>query len=82
MEFEITLDVFGSFASDLSIESSDVDLKVNILNQDSVLIDYNKIIFNLVKFFKEKGVFEQVIAIQTASIPIIKLVKFLLNNNL
>jgi len=74
LDYEITIDVFGSFASDLSIESSDIDLKVNILNENSDAIDYDRIIFSLVKFFNEKNVFENVTPIHTASIPIIKLV--------
>jgi len=76
LDFEITIDVFGSFASDLSIESSDIDLKVNILNENSNFIDYDYIIFSLVKFFNEKNVFDSVFPIHTASIPIIKLVFF------
>jgi predicted nucleotidyltransferase len=74
LDYEITIDVFGSFANDLSIESSDIDLKVNILNENSDSIDYDWIIFSLVNFFKEKKVFENATPIHTASIPIIKLV--------
>lgn len=74
IEYELSLDVFGSFASDLSIESSDIDLKVNILNQDSINIDYEELIFNLVKKFNALNIFEFVMPIHTASVPIIKLV--------
>ncbi len=80
IEYELSLDVFGSFASDLSIESSDIDLKVNILNQDSININYEELIFNLVKKFNSLNIFEFVMPIHTASVPIIKLVKYFLFN--
>lgn len=76
IDYELSLDVFGSFASDLSIESSDIDLKVNILNQDSINIDYEEVIFNLVKKFTALNIFDIVMPIHTASVPIIKLVNF------
>jgi len=74
IDYELSLDVFGSFASDLSIESSDIDLKVNILNHDSITINYEELIFNLVKKFNSLNIFEFVMPIHTASVPIIKLV--------
>jgi hypothetical protein len=74
IEYEISLDVFGSFASELSIESSDIDLKVNINTEDSNDIDYEDLIFNLVKKFNSLEVFEFVMPIHTASVPVIKLV--------
>ena len=49
IDYELSLDVFGSFASELSIESSDIDLKVNFNTEDSENIDYEDLIFNLVK---------------------------------
>lgn len=80
IEFDISIDIYGSFASDLSIESSDIDLKVNILKEDSENIDYETIIFSLVRFFNEKNLFESASPISTASIPIIKLVNYILLN--
>ena len=74
LDFNLSLDVFGSFASDLSIESSDIDLKVNIFNPENIFIDYEEIIFNLVKKINNLNIFEFVMPIHTASVPIIKLV--------
>ena len=71
---EINLEIYGSFACDICIESSDIDLKVIIINPENHIIDYDKIIFCLVKYFNEKNFFEKVTPINTATIPIIKLV--------
>lgn len=78
IEFDLTVDVYGSFASDLSIESSDIDLKVNFnqyANQEKE-INYEDLIFNLVKKFNNLEIFEFVMPIHTASVPVIKLVIF------
>jgi DNA polymerase sigma len=73
-EYEINIEIYGSFACDICIESSDIDLKVVIINPESHIIDYDRIIFCLVNYFNEKKIFEKVTPINTASIPIIKLV--------
>ena len=71
------VDVYGSFASDLSIESSDIDMKIRIKNSNlnnSYEFDLDEMIISIVKHFQSKNLFDSVIPIYTASVPIIKIV--------
>lgn len=75
-----SIDVYGSFASDLSIESSDIDIKIRLkaleeLSSDSMNpMDLEQIIMLLVKNFNSLNLFESVVPIYTASVPIVKIV--------
>ena len=72
----IIFDMHGSFATDLSIECSDIDLTVRIVEL------YNNIetlINTLFTNFDKLNIFDCLIPIYTASVPILKLV--LLNNH-
>lgn len=74
-----SLDIYGSFASDLSIESSDIDMKIKLNQNDdprsesSQSFDLEQIILLIVKSFNSYNIFESVIPIYTASVPIIKI---------
>jgi predicted nucleotidyltransferase len=76
-----SIDVYGSFASDLSIESSDIDIKIRLkaveeTSSDSASpqMDLEQMIMLLVKNFNSLNLFESVIPIYTASVPIVKIV--------
>lgn len=65
------MDLYGSFATDLSIESSDVDITIKFVELNES-IDF--VVSNIVAAFKEMKLFENVNPILTASVPVIKLV--------
>ncbi len=85
-DYNISLSLFGSFASDLEIESSDIDITVKYRNkseneykhQSFLTQNYyiENIIHRLVKSFTAKNLFEVINPIYTATVPVIKLVKF------
>jgi hypothetical protein len=67
----VDLDIYGSFATDLSIESSDIDLKIKLTSDTS---DNEKIITLLTNAFNNENIFSRLTPIFTASVPVIKLV--------
>jgi predicted nucleotidyltransferase len=88
----IEVNIYGSFANDLSIECSDIDIivKYEIKNdceifnlngiQNNTIIDIDYIISYLTDAFNDIKCMEKVNPIYTASVPIIKLViVFLIN---
>jgi hypothetical protein len=65
-------ELHGSFATDLCIESSDIDLTIIILEDVNYAVEN---ILNLISLsFEGLGVFESVNPIYTANVPLIKLV--------
>ncbi len=83
-EYKICLNLYGSFATDLEIESSDIDITVrycheSVSSHQQSYLGYNysveSVINKLVKTFKTKNIFEIVNPIYTASVPVIKLVR-------
>jgi predicted nucleotidyltransferase len=75
-EYSINLNLYGSFATDLEIESSDIDITVKYHSKSDE--NYNNfqtefLINRLVKTFLSKELFENVNPIYTASVPVIKL---------
>jgi DNA polymerase sigma len=83
-----SIDIYGSFASDLSIESSDIDIKIRLKvnehqyeneyryghEKSRIQLDLDNFIMIIVKNFNELKIFENVIPINTATVPIIKIV--------
>ena len=64
-----TIDVYGSFAVDLSIESSDIDLSINLNNELTNI----QTIYNISNLLRNENGFSSINPIVTASVPIIKL---------
>ena len=74
--YEIDIVHYGSFVTELSIETSDIDLLVNYSPKDSKEDSNVKtIISELNSYFTVKGknIFDSILPIYTASVPIIKL---------
>ena len=69
---EYSLDIYGSFATGLMIEASDIDIKIRINKEKKE--DLEKLFFILANNLKEKNKFESIVPISTASVPVIKLV--------
>lgn len=61
--------VYGSFATDLSIEFSDVDLRIVLDDKSNFNVEIN----NFVEFCNNNNIFEYVKPITTASVPVVKL---------
>lgn len=74
---EFCIDVHGSFATDLSIECSDIDLTVRLNEQYSNIESIINLVYN--KFDRLK-IFDSLIPIYTASVPILKIVMTLLTS--
>jgi DNA polymerase sigma len=70
----VTTDIYGSFASGLAIESSDIDLSVKYTEGQDIVAMMNRITESL----KASGKVESVTPIYTASVPVIKLVSYTL----
>jgi len=71
----IVIDTYGSFSTNLSIESSDIDLAVVILEES--ILNFDRLINNLctkITSMKNTYTFENINVILTASVPVIKLV--------
>ena len=71
-ENEYSLDLYGSFASDLMIENSDIDLKIRLNSEKKEELD--KTFFIIEKVLSEEDKFENINPISTASVPVIKLI--------
>lgn len=70
--FEVETDLYGSFATDLSIESSDIDITIK-LAQDRNEVEIEEIIEALCVNFRGLCLFETINPILTASVPVIKI---------
>jgi hypothetical protein len=76
-DLKINLNVYGSFRTELSIETSDIDLSINILNAYNFTKEnITKLITELSVQFENLSLFDKVVALTNATVPIIKLVKF------
>ena len=70
--FKYELDIYGSFATNLMIETSDIDIKIKInLNKKE---EIEKYFFNLAQNLEDSKKIEIINPIFTASVPVIKLV--------
>lgn len=76
-DLKIAVSIYGSFKTELSIETSDIDLSINFLNAYNLNKEHiTNLINDLSVQFEKLSLFEKVIALTNASVPIIKLVKF------
>ena len=77
-----SLDLYGSYTTNLMIEASDIDIKIKLYNikKDEFNIYFN----NLYQLLNSEKKFEKITPIITASVPVIKLIidieKFIKNN--
>ena len=76
LNFKISVDIHGSFATELQIESSDIDFTIHPISMSETFEEYNtnEIIHNICKTLINFEDFEEVNPILTATVPIIKLV--------
>lgn len=65
------IDIHGSFATDLSIECSDIDLTVRLVES---LINTESLINSLYTYFSKLHIFDSLNPIYTATVPILKIV--------
>ena len=72
LDMNVIIDLYGSFATDLSIESSDIDITIKF-SEDRGEIDIICLIEKLCESFKTMEVFDSVNPILTASVPVIKI---------
>ena len=82
-EFDTSLNTYGSFETELAIESSDIDITLNFKNKQTSINNYSEnynygnktdfLINKLVKCFNNLKIFDYVNPIYTASVPVIKL---------
>ena len=63
------IEVYGSYATGLMIEASDIDIKIRLNNG----IDLENIFTSLCNKLKEENKFDEINPIRTASVPVIKL---------
>ena len=68
-----SIDVYGSFANDLAIESSDIDISI-IYEQTN---NFKYISNDIINKLKLLNVFENIEPILTASVPVIKIVNYI-----
>ena len=72
-----TIDIYGSFATNLMIEASDIDIKISLLTSSTDTASYPPSIdslFNeLVRTLTSLNTIETITPISTASVPVIKL---------
>jgi DNA polymerase sigma len=72
---KIGVSIYGSFKTDLSIETSDIDLSINFLNAYNLNKEnVTNLITDLSVQFEKLFLFEKVVALTNATVPIIKLV--------
>ena len=63
------VETYGSYATGLMIEASDIDIKIRLNNA----VDFDNIFNTLCKKLEEEKKFDNINPIQTASVPVIKL---------
>ncbi len=69
---EITIDLYGSFATELSIESSDIDITIRF-GDEKTEVDIDDIFDKLCIHFREINIFDFINPIMSASVPVIKI---------
>jgi len=69
--YNLFIDIHGSFATDLSIECSDIDLTVRLVES---IGNIETLINTLFSYFYRLNVFDSLNPIYTATVPILKIV--------
>lgn len=72
LDINIEIEIYGSYATELSIESSDIDILIKV--NPNEIENLEKHINTICMLFTNMGNFDQIYPIITASIPVIKLV--------
>ena len=71
-----TLEIYGSFASDMDIEGSDIDVTIVIEENNydkGIYVENSLIMKKLVDFMQKSKLYENITPIYTASVPVIKI---------
>ena len=80
---DYNIDIYGSYATGLMIEASDIDIKIKLNGGNKE--DLDKFFEALFKKLENENKFDKIIPISTASVPVIKLVltseKFIKGND-
>ena len=72
---EISIEIYGSYSTGMEIESSDIDISINLINEEKIKnSSKEKLINDLNNFLSYDSKFENLIPITSTSVPILKLV--------
>ena len=72
---EISIEIYGSYSTGMEIESSDIDISINLINEEKIKnLSKEKLINDLNNFLSYDSKFENLIPITFTSVPILKLV--------
>ncbi len=72
---EISIEIYGSYSTGMEIESSDIDISINLINEEKIKnLSKDKLINDLHNFLSYDSKFENLIPITSTSVPILKLV--------
>ena len=70
--FNYSIDLYGSYTTNLMIEASDIDIKIKMNNLNKG--QFNEHFMNLYNKLNDEKKFEKITPISTASVPVIKLI--------
>ena len=70
--FNYSIDLYGSYTTNLMIEASDIDIKIKMSNLKKE--EFNHYFMSLYNKLNDEKKFEKIIPISTASVPVIKLI--------
>jgi DNA polymerase sigma len=72
---EISIEIYGSYSTGMEIESSDIDISINLMNEEKMKnTSKENLINDLNNFLSNDSVFENLFPITATSVPILKLV--------
>ena len=72
---EISIDIYGSYSTGMEIESSDIDISINLMNEEKMKnTPKENLINDLNNFLSNDSIFENLFPITATSVPILKLV--------
>lgn len=70
---ELEINCYGSYSTEIEIENSDVDIRLNFLNSNEFSLHLGELNY----FLKQSSIFKNNQHIVTAKIPVIKIVRIL-----
>ncbi len=74
-ECEISIEIYGSYSTGMEIESSDIDISINLINEEKMKNSSKEDLINdLSNFLSNDSIFENLYPITATSVPILKLV--------
>ena len=72
---EISIEIYGSYSTGMEIESSDIDISINLMNEEKMKnTPKENLINDLNNFLSNDSIFENLFPITATSVPILKLV--------